>query len=234
MVLVFRWVFCTLIAAGLFTGSCFSFSFSEYENQEAQSEEASKKTDLSQVSCSKALKRKKLAVMIGQRHRDKKSNKGFGRYYIYGADFSEEKFGTTKAVYGTLAETLNSGFRQLGPRTYTPAQINAQIARAEQEAFLNNNIDAAMSAANRLGADFMVKGQISTLAQVNKILNIDEIFVTITLSLTDRRGKFISSARISDTAFSDADVAGGIQKMVAEQSGEIIYQLFQGYCKKED
>jgi len=234
MVVVFRWFFCALIAAGLFAGPCFSFSFSAYEDQEARSENAFPKTDLGQVSCSKALKRKKLAVMIGQRHRDKKSNMGAGKYFIYGAEPSGEKFGTTKAVYGTLVETLNSGFRQLGLRTYTPAQINAQIARAEQEAFLNNDIDAAMSAASRLSANFMVKGQISTLAQVNSVVKVDEIFVTITLSLTDQRGKLISSARISDTAFSDADVSGAIQKMVAEQSGEIIYQLFQDYCKKED
>lgn len=227
MVLVFRWLFFLLIAAGLFAGPCFSFSFSEYEKQEAQSENSATRTDLSQVSCSKNLKRKKIAIMIGQRHRT--SNNGPWRYYIYGS-----RYGTTKAVYGTLVSTLNNGFRQLGLRTYTAAQINAQIARAEQEAFLNNDIDAAMSAASRLSANFMVKGQISTLAQINPVVNIDEIFVTITLSLTDSRGRLISSAKISDTAFSDADVAGAIQNMVAEQSGDVIFQLFQDYCKKEN
>ena len=228
MLLVFRWLFCVLITAGLFAGPCFSFSFTEYENQEAQAQNA-QKVDLSQVSCSKSLKHKKLAVMIGQRHQ--KSNTGPGRYYVYGSGIIAEKFGTTRAVYGTLVETLNNGFRQLGLRTYTTAQINAQIARAEQEAFLNNDIDAAMSAAGRLSADFMVKGQISTLSQINRVVGIDEIFVTITLSLTDRRGRLISSASISDTAFSDANVAGAIQNMVAEKSGEVIYQLFQNYCR---
>ncbi len=233
MSLFFRSFFCVLLFVGFFAESCLSFSFSEYDKQEVQLD-ASKKTDLSRVSCSKALQCKKLAVMIGQRHRDKTQSSGLGKYFICGVESSENKFGTTKAVYGSLVKTLNNGFKQLGLKTYTLAQINAQIAQAEQEAFLNNDIDAAMSAADRLSANFMVKGQISTVAQVNRVLKIDEIFVTIALTLTDRSGKILSSATMSDTAFSNADVAGAIQKMVAEQSGEVIYQLFQEYCKKED
>jgi len=88
-----------------------------------------------------------------------------------------------------------------------------------------------VSAADRLSANFMLKGIISTRSQINRVVNIDEVFVTINLSLLDRSGNLISSAQINETTFSDADVLNTIQKLVKKQSQEITYQLFKDYCR---
>jgi hypothetical protein len=88
-----------------------------------------------------------------------------------------------------------------------------------------------VSAADRLSANFVLKGIISTHSQINRVVNIDEVFVTIDLSLHDSRGTLISTAQMSETAFSDADVLSTIQKLVKSQSREITYQLFKDYCK---
>jgi len=230
MIQLFRLTAAVFLLSVLSAAPCFGFSFSEYEKESAET--ASDQNPLSKITCSGALKHKKLAVLIGENHKDKGTQKKIRSYRVYGSHSLEDKFGTDKSVYGELVGNLNSGFRELGLKTYTPQQINEQIARQEQEAFLNNDLEAAMSAADRLKADFMLKGLISTLTQHNKVVKIDELFITISLSLTDRNGKLISSARVSETAFSDADIGATVQKMVEDQSRIIIYQLFNEYCQR--
>ncbi|EKD38614.1 MAG: hypothetical protein ACD_75C00673G0002 [uncultured bacterium] len=215
--------------------SSFSFSFSEYEQQESSAENrnSGRSVSLAKLRCPQSLKKSRIASMIGEIHRDART----GRDGLYGSFISpdspdwDSRFGTKKSVYGGLVDDLNHGFQELGLRTYTSAEINAQVARAEQEAFLNNNPDAAISAADRLSADFMLKGIISTRTQINRVVQVEEVFVTINLSLFDRSGRQISSAQANETTFSDADVLTTIQKLVQKQSREIIYQLFRDYCQ---
>lgn len=171
--------------------------------------------------------------MIGENHRDDRTGLGvfYGSFISPDSPDWDSRFGTRKSVYGSLVDDLNHGFRQLGLKTYTSAEINAQVAREEQEAFLNNDLDAAISAADRLSADFMLKGIISTRTQINRVVNVEEVFVTINLALFERGGRQISNAQASETAFSDADVSATIQKLVKNQSRDITYQLFRDYCK---
>lgn len=214
--------------------SASSFSFSDEEQKDALSEMPQPGHSLAKLRCPKSLKSGKIATMIGETHRDHRTGSDgfYGSFMTPDTPDWSRRGSTNKSIYGNLVDTLNSGFQQLGLKTYTTAEINAQIARVEQEAVLNNNIDAAVSAADQLSADFMLKGIISTHSQINKVVNIDEVFVTITLSLLDRNGNLISTAEISETTFSDADVLATIQKLVKNQSREITYRLFKDYCNK--
>lgn len=213
-------------------GPSWSFSFSEYEQQEAAGTDTSRHTSLAQLRCPPSLKKARIATMIGETHKDARGYQGFyGSFLTQDSPDWDNRFGTNRSVYGRLVDDLNQGFKQLGLRTYTTEEINAQVARAEQEAFLNNDLDAAISAAGRLSADFMLKGIISTRTQTNRVVHVDEVFVTINLSLFDRNGRQISSAMASETSFSDADVLATIQKLVQQQSQDITYQLFREYCK---
>lgn len=209
-----------------------SFSFSEYEKQE-EAVSTAKSTSLAGLRCPSSFKNKKIATMIGESHRDDRP--GHYRLFAYWNAADEpnwdRRFGTRKAVYGSLIDNLNDSFQQLGLQTYTAQEVNDQIAAEEQEAFLNNDLDAALSAAERLRANFLLKGNISTLVQTNKVVKIEEVFVTITLSLTDKSGRTISSARISETTFSDADVPATVQRLIAEQANNITYKLFSKSCK---
>lgn len=224
--------FLLLLAVCWPAGTSLSFSFSEYEHQEAAGESRSRPVSLASLRCPPSLKKARIATMIGETHRDGRGHDGF-----YGSFLSSDspdwgrRSGTSKSVYGRLVDDLNQGFKQLGLRTYTSEEINAQVAREEQEAFLNNDLDAAISAADRLRAEFMLKGIISTRTQVNRVVNVDEVFVTINLSLFDRNGRQISQAMASETSFSDADVLATIQKLVQKQSHEITYELFREYCR---
>lgn len=224
-----------LILIGTFfpVHSSFSFSFSEYEQEESFAEKSGETVSLTELRCPQSLKKSRIATMIGEVHRDDRTgDDGFyGSFISPDSPDWDSRFGTRKSVYGALVDVFNQGFRQLGLKTYSSEEINAQVAREEQEAFLNNDLDAAISAADRLSADFMLKGIISTRTQINSVVQVEEVFVAINLALFDRHGRQISSAQANETTFSDADVLTTIQKLVKKQSNEIIYQLFREYCK---
>lgn len=213
--------------------SASSFSFSEESQKEIAGESTGTKKSLGELRCPKSLKTSRIVTMIGEIHRDDRTGlDGFyGSFMSADSPDTTTRFGTKKSIYGNLVDELNRGFQQLGLKTYTAAEINAQIARVEQEAVLNNDLDAAISAADRLTANFMLKGIISTRSQINRVVNIDEVFVTINLSLLDRGGNLISTAQINETTFSDADILTTVQKLVKNQSREITYELFKEYCK---
>lgn len=233
MKLQFQLVLLVIIFAALTPYAAFSFSFSEDAQKESASETTGTKNSLASLHCPKSLKAAKIVTMIGEIHRDDRTglDRFYGSFMAPNSPDWTSRFGTKKSVYGNLVDELNGGFQQLGLKTNTTAEINAQIARVEQEAVLNNDLDAAVSAADRLSANFMLKGIISTHSQINRVVNIDEVFVTINLSLLDRKGNLISTAQINETAFSDADILATIQKLVKNQSREITYQLFKDYCK---
>ena len=224
----------TLLLLGWPPALCWSFSFSQEEEQDAvaampQLEHQS----LNRLRCPNSLKSAKIATMIGEVHR----SGGGGRNQFYGSFLGPDapewnsSSTTNKSVYGNLVDELNRGLQQLGLKTYTTAEINAQIARAEQEAVLNNDPDAAIAAADRLSASFMLKGVISTRSQLNRVVNVDEVYVTINLTLVDRQGRQIATAQINETTFSDADVLNTIHNLVAKQSQAITYTLFKDYCQ---
>lgn len=211
-----------------------SFSFSEQEQQDAAEESPQQAwVSLNQLNCPKSLRSAKIATMIGEVHRSGGGGRGsfYGSFLPANAPDWDSYSTTNRSVYGNLVDELNSGFQQLGLKTYTSAEINEHIARAEQEAVLNNNPDAAIAAADRLSASFVLKGVISTRSQLNRVINVDEVFVTINLLLVDRQGRQIASAQINETTFSDADVHNTIQNLVKRQSNAITYQLFKDYCQ---
>lgn len=214
--------------------SSWSFSFSEQEQQDAAEKSSPQiRQSLHQLHCPKSLRSARIVTMIGEIHR----SGGGGRGRFYGSFLPAnspdwDNYSTTnRSVYGNLVDELNSGFQQLGLKTYTSSEINEHIARAEQEAVLNNDPDAAIAAAERLSASFVLKGVISTRSQLNRVINVDEVFVTINLLLVDRQGRQIASAQINETTFSDADVLNTIQNLVKNQSNAITYRLFKDYCQ---
>ncbi|WP_457577870.1 hypothetical protein [Desulfomarina sp.] len=218
-----------------FTAISYSFTFSEYEKQENDSRKnaTSDRQLLSTLSCPTSLAGKKIATMIGEQHRD--DYRGYlGTVITIGEPDWDRRFGTKNQVYGPLMAQLNQGFTELGLKTYTNAEINNQIARAEQEAFLNNDTEGALTAAKRLRADFLVKGIISTRTQTNKVIKIEEVFVTISLTLYDKNGTQLSTAQVKKAVFSDTDTLGTVQSLVKEQSYAIVYQLFKDYCLEEN
>lgn len=217
----------------LFPTHLSAFSFSEYEAEEkAADAQAQQAAPIADLRCPDSIKNSRVATMIGERHRDdRRAYWGFRGVFLNSPDqVWDDRFGTTKSVYGSLVESLNSGFSQLGLKTYTAKQIEDQIAQEEQEAVLNDDIDAALSAAERLKADYMLKGIISSLSQTNKVVKVDEAFITIELALIDREGRQISRVSIKETVFSDADIPATIRELVRKNANYISYTLFKDIC----
>ncbi len=65
----------------------------------------------------------------------------------------------------------------------------------------------------------------------NKSVKVDEVFITISLSLVDSKGNQISAAQVNETTFSDADIMNTVHKMVNKHANAIIAELFADICK---
>lgn len=204
------------------------FSFSEEQDRQVR-EEADRKTEaaasaqrLLSVPCKNSLKNKKIAVVIGERHSGDGQRVGVARGYGDG--------GGGDAAYGLLFSQINQRLRSVGLKTYSQSEIAAQVAQAEMEAFLNNNMDAAASAASRLGASFFLKGVIATRTEINPILKINEVFLTMAFTLVDASGRIVSDVTARGDAYSGQDTLAVALELVKEQADGVVAQLYSDYC----
>ncbi|MFP5212841.1 MAG: hypothetical protein ACLGPL_05630 [Acidobacteriota bacterium] len=155
----------------------------------------------------------KIGVVIGERH-------------------AKGDISISQPKYGVMFNSINGRLRNLGLRTYSQEQITQQIAAAEIKAYMNNDPDAALSAAGRLGANFMLKGVINSRANVNPILHINEVVVDMTFTLTSSSGKIISSSTARSESYAGADTISVAQDLVEEQAEEIVAKLYNDFCTK--
>lgn len=195
------------------------FSFSEYEKNQASTEqEQSRKTEqethhLLSTQCSSRLKNKHIALLIGERH------SGLTPH-------------AEQTNHGPIFDDINRRLRALGLKTFTREQINEQIADAERTAFLNNDMDAAVSAAERLKAEFLLQGLISVKSQRNPILNIEEVFLTLTLSLVDQQGRQLSSVSATADSYVANDALQTALQLVRDKADLMLAQLYNDYCRQ--
>ena len=193
------------------------FSFSEHEAREktAAATEASSRADeiarLKATSCARRLKDRRIATIIGEVHDNQRAR-------------------TMAGDDGPLFEEINLRMRRLGMQTIRPETIRAQVAQAEIQAFLNNDPDAAVQAAGRLQADFFLRGLIQARTRVNPVVKINEVFVTITLTLVDRKGKPISHVSATGDSFAGQDTLAAALALVQEQADLLVARLYSDYC----
>ena len=201
-------VFCILII-----GQTHAFRFSDEEEAEKR-EQADKRRrveHLLSVDCREQIKNKKIAVIIGERHTD-----GLLK--------------TEQSDYGLLFGALNNRLKGFGLRTYSQQEITNQIAQAEIEAYMNNDPDAAISASRRLGAQFILRGLISSRSQLNPVLDIKEVFVDMTFTLTDAGGRVISGITESVDSYSGTDTTSAAMGIVESKADEIMAKLYYDFC----
>ena len=167
--------------------------------------------DLS-TPCRADLKNKKIMVVIGETQA--------------GGSVSAEQ-----RNYGPHYQAINQRLRSLGLRTYTPEEIRKQIAQAEIDAHFRNDPDAALSAAKRLGASFVLRGLISSQAQRNPMMRVNQVSVTMDFALTSSNGKQISTAQAQSASYAGPDVAKMALTLVNEQADEVVARLYADYCR---
>lgn len=197
-----------------------AFSFSDEDAKEkaaekkrAQAAKAAATPKMSQA-CTSDLKDKKVMVLLANRRAS-------------GLDADPEHFGPH---FGSI----NGRLQRYGVRTYTPEQIKAQIAQAEIDAYFKNDVDGAIAASSKLGAQLILRGAVSSRSAINPVLRIPEVYISIGFALTRPDGKVLSEASAKSESYSNTDTYGMAATLVAEQAGGVVASLMNGYCRQFD
>lgn len=206
---------CLLILLSPSWVMAFSFSGVEEEEQQARKVAAKKFRQRTAIpkSCSDELKKQKIAVIIGETH------------------VSGRIRPILMSNYGLHFQIINKRLRKLGLKTYTQEEITAQIVQEEMTAALNNDPDAALSATERLGANFILRGVIRSRSQINPIVNAHEVFVNMSFTLSDASGQTVADASAGGDSWSGADTLSISLDIVREKAYGVVRKLYSQYCK---
>jgi len=207
-----KWIGWIVFCALFLPVAAYAFSFSEAEDSERGQEEARAAHIqwLTSVPCRSKLKDQKIGIMIGEQ--------------------ASGRMRADQSNYGLFFDAINNRLRALGLKTYTPEQIKKQIAQAEIEAYLGGDPDAAITAARRLAANFLLKGVIVAHTGVNPVIGVKEVAVTMTFTLSDASGRILSTVTTSSESYSGSDVVGTALKLVNEKADEVVAKLYHDYC----
>lgn len=205
----------TLLLVFFLASYSYAFKFSDEEEKEARARAVRRETvrQLMSVPCQRSIRGKKVAVIIGEKH-------------------SGGGLSVNQSNYGVLFEIINARLRNVGLRTCTQEEITGQIARAEIEAYMRNDPDAALSAASRLGAQFIIRGIISSRSRVNPVLGINEVFVDMSFTLTQSSGRSIGGARASGDSYAGSDTLSVAASIVEDQADEVVAKLYHDFCTR--
>ena len=132
--------------------------------------------------------------------------------------------------YGPHFQAINTRLRGLGLRSYTPEEIRRQIAQAEIDAYFRNDPDAALAASKRLGASFVLRGLISSQAQKNPMMNVNQVSVNMDFNLAGSNGRQISTAQAHSSSYAGADVGRMALTLVNENADDVVAKLYADYC----
>jgi hypothetical protein len=190
------------------------FKFSQQDNAGQAEEAARQQRIVEQLStpCRADLKGKKIMVVIGE----VQSNGWIVAH---------------QENYGPHFQAINGRLRSLGLTTYTPEEIRRQIAQAEIDAYFRNDPDAALSAARRLGASFILRGLITSQTVWNPLVRLNQVSVGMGFTLTGANGRIISDTQANSGSYSGADVAQMALTLVNEQADEVVARLYGDYCR---
>lgn len=147
---------------------------------------------------------------------------------------AEERGGAivaNQSGYSRHIDAINRRLGWLGLKTYTPEQIRRQVAQAEIDAHFRNDPDAALSAARRLAAQYTLRGLISTNAQRNAIIPVNQVSVSMEFTLVGANGRPVSQTGVRDQSYAGADVAGMALTLIEERADEVVAQLYSDYCQ---
>lgn len=193
----------------------FSFSASSDADQAKAQQDAAMQTEAIQalvsVPCRARLKGHKILLLIGEQHAD--------------------QWLTNQDRYGDLFRIIDARLRGLGLKTYTQQQIKASIAQAELEAYFKNDPDAALAASKKLGANYVLRGSITSQAGVNPIVQVNEVSINIELTLATINGRMLSSVDAHSESFSGSDTLHTALAMMRERADPLVAQLYNDFCR---
>jgi len=196
------------------TAAAQGFKFSQPDASAEAAEAAKRSRIMAEIStpCRAELKGRKIMMVIGELQ-----SNGF--------------VSAQQQNYGPHFQAINGRLRSLGLATYTPEEIRKQIAQAEIDAYFRNDPDAALAAARRLGASFVLRGLITSTAARNPMMPVNQVTVGMGFTLSAANGKIISDVGASSASYAGADVSQMALTLVNEQADEVVARLYGDYCR---
>jgi hypothetical protein len=139
---------------------------------------------------------------------------------------------TSQDRFQPLLQVIEKRLRNLGFMLYTPQQIKASIAQAEIDAYFKNDPDGALAASKKLGANFVLRGTISSRAGVNPVVQVNEVAVSIDMALSGLDGRTLSEVAIHTDSYSGSDTLRTALALLNEQADRLVGQLANEYCSQ--
>ena len=196
------------------TGNAAAFSFSEEEQNEKAASDAARQRHASLLAtpCKQALKDKRIMVVVGQR-----TAKGM---------LSDQ--GSFSAHFQAIDKRL----KRLGLNSISQEEMKAKVAQAEIDAYLNNDMEAALNASKKMTSDFILRGVISSRTGYNQMVRLPEVYVSMSFTLTGADGRMISEASGAAESYSNSDVGGMAVTLINGQAEGVVARLYSDYCRK--
>lgn len=202
-------------AATLFSGVTFAqgfkFSNEDTSDQQREADTQARVQAILASPCRSKIKNQKVMVLIGESHNG----------YVK----------ANQSAYGGHFEALNKRLQRVGLKTVTQAQIKAQVAQAEIDAYFKNDADAALSASKRLAAQYILRGLISTETAYNRIVRVNQVSIRMNFTLTDASGRTLAEASAENASYAGMDTAGMALTLINEKADEVVAQLYGDYCR---
>jgi hypothetical protein len=204
-----------LLAATALSGGAQAqgFKFSNEDNAEKaqEAEQQAKVQALLASPCKAKIKNQKIMVLIGE------SRDGYLQ--------------TAQSRYTGHFDALNARLQRLGLKTTTQAQITAQVAQAEIDAYFKNDPDAALGASKRLAAQYILRGLITSQTGYNTIVRVNQVSIRMAFTLTDAHGKILSQTSAENASYAGVDTSGMALTLINEKADEVVAQLYSDYCR---
>ena len=195
------------------------FKFDRNPGAERQAAEAAARqqrvTQSLSTPCRQSIKNKKIMLVIGEQH----SN---------GAVHAQQQ------SFGPHFQVVNARLQALGLTTYTPEEIRKQVAQAEIDAYFKNDPDLALSASKRLGANFILRGLITSESTFNPVVRVNQVSVGMGFTLAAARGRAVTDANSASQAYAGPDVRAMALTLLNEQADELVSKLYSDYCRNAE
>ena len=210
--ILFTFLLACMVAMGAAQAQAQGFKFSEADKaeQEQEGQDKARVQALLDTPCKAKLKNQKIMVLIGQ------SQNG--------------EINAAQAGFSPHIDAINRRLQAVGLKTATQAQIRAQVKQAEIDAYFKNDADAALSASKRMQAQYVLRGLISTSASYNRMVNVNQVAVSMAFTLTNASGKVLSQASAQSASYAGEDTTGMALTLINEQADQVVAQLYSDYC----
>ena len=191
-----------------------AFNFDDDERQQKDADAAARRKVSSQLStpCRQSLKDKRIMVVVGER--------------------TARGMNSDQGSYSPHFQSIDKRLKRLGLNSFSQEEMRAKVAQAEIDAYLKNDMEAALSASKKMGSDFILKGVISSRTAYNAIVHLPEVYVSMSFTLTGADGRTISEASGRAESYSGGDTGGMALTLINEQAEGVVAKLYSDYCRQ--